>query len=61
MSSPNSGKTLDIYSLNTLLGVNTTILLEFRLGILYNRKAILWRATLVLPEPAIPSTIKFLS
>ena len=61
MSSPSSGKTLEIYSENTLLGVNTTTLEDVKFGILYNKKAILCRATLVLPEPAIPSTIRFLS
>ena len=50
-----------MYSVNMLLGENIKILLEFKCSRRYKRKAIRWRATDVLPLPAIPWTIKFLS
>ena len=59
-SSPNSGSTFDIYSLNTSLGESINISFDFKFSILYKRNAILWSATEVFPEPAIPCTIKFL-
>ena len=44
-----------------MLGANINTLSLVKFLILYSKNAILCKATLVLPEPAIPWTIKFLS
>ena len=59
-SSPNSGSTLEMYSVKISFGENIKTFLLVKSRLLYNKYATLCKAILVFPEPATPSTIKFL-